>query len=195
MYCAFTDPGRWQRTSSCLCNSSIIPQENHCAITELETLAVVWAILHFHAYLCGHDVLVYTDHFAVRVMLQTLSANSKHAMWWSKIFGSALKSIQIKFRPGKGNCITDSLSCCLVSSPSEDELISTTQTVVVQSKGSTDITELLAVPLWPAVIKTSQWNSLRIQNSNNFCVVYRMEHYQKVKTQHVMLLFRHHFSL
>ena len=81
MCCAFTDPGRQQRTSSCLCNSSIIPQESHYAITELETVAVVWAILHFHAYLCGHDVLVYTDHFAVKVMLQTLSANSKHARW------------------------------------------------------------------------------------------------------------------
>lgn len=60
---------------------ALSPQESHCAITELKTLAVVWAILHFHAYLCGHDVLMYTDHFAVRVMLQTLSANSKHARW------------------------------------------------------------------------------------------------------------------
>ena len=125
---------------------ALSPQESRYAITELETLAVVWAISHFHAYLYGHDVLVYTDHSAVRTVLQTPSANGKHARWWSKIFGSGLKSIQIKYRPGKDNCTADALSRCPVSSPPENELISTTQIAVVQSEGSTDILKLLAAP-------------------------------------------------
>ena len=54
---------------------ALSPQESRYAITELETLAVVWAISHFHAYLYSHDVLVYTDHSAVRTVLQTPSAN------------------------------------------------------------------------------------------------------------------------
>ena len=108
------------------------PLESHYAITELETFAVVWAISHFHAYLNGHDVLVYTDHSAVRSVLQTPCANGKHARWWSKIFGSGLKSIQIKYRPGKDNCAADALSCCPVNSPPEDELISTTQIAILQ---------------------------------------------------------------
>ena len=125
---------------------ALSPQESRYAITELETLAVVWAISHFHAYLYGLDVLVYTDHSAVRTVLQTPSANGKHARWWSKIFGSGLKSIQIKYRPGKDNCTADALSRRPVSSPPENELISTTQIAVVQSEGSTDILELLAAP-------------------------------------------------
>ena len=120
-------------------------QESRYAITELETLAVVWAISHFHPYLYGHNVLVHTDHSAVRAVLQTPSANGKHARWWSKIFGSGLKSIQIKYRPGKDNCNADGLSRCPVSSPPQDELISTTQIAVVQSEGNTSISELLTV--------------------------------------------------
>lgn len=38
-------------------------------ISELETLAVVWAIQHFHAYLYDHHVTVVTDHTAVKDML------------------------------------------------------------------------------------------------------------------------------
>jgi len=49
----------------------------------LETLAVVWAVTHFHAYLYGPDVLVYSDHSAV---LETPSASGKHACWWGKSF-------------------------------------------------------------------------------------------------------------
>ena len=67
--------------------------------------------------------------------------------WWSKIFDSGLKSIQIKYRPGNDNCTTDALSCCPVNSPPEDELISTKQIAIVQSEGSTDMSELLAAPL------------------------------------------------
>ena len=53
--------------------------EKRYAITDLETLAVVWAVTHFHAYLYGHDVLVYTDHSAVRAVLETPSVSGKHA--------------------------------------------------------------------------------------------------------------------
>ena len=66
---------------------SLTKGEKGYAITELETLAVVWAITHFHAYLYGHDVTVYTDHSAVKPVLSTPSVNGKHARWWSKVFG------------------------------------------------------------------------------------------------------------
>ena len=38
---------------------------------ELETLAVVWALSHFHSYLYGQLVIVVTDHAAVRAILET----------------------------------------------------------------------------------------------------------------------------
>ena len=49
------------------------------SITDLETLAVVWAVSHFHAYLYGHDVEVRTNHSAVKAVLSTPSPNGKYA--------------------------------------------------------------------------------------------------------------------
>lgn len=54
---------------------ALSPQEKRYAITELETLAVVWALSHFNAYLYGHDVVVYTDHSAVKAVLETPNPN------------------------------------------------------------------------------------------------------------------------
>ena len=72
-------------------------QEKKYAATELETLAVVWAVNHFHAYLYGHDVVVYTDHSAVKAILETPNPSGKHARWWSKVFGSGVKKLEIKY--------------------------------------------------------------------------------------------------
>ena len=40
-------------------------EEENYAITELETLAVVWAVSHIRHLVYGHDVTVVTDHTAV----------------------------------------------------------------------------------------------------------------------------------
>ena len=72
--------------------------EKRFAVTELEALAVVWALNHFHAYLYGHDVIVYTDHSAVKAVLETPNPSAKHARWWTKVYGSGVKSIQIVYR-------------------------------------------------------------------------------------------------
>ena len=45
--------------------------------TKLETLAVVWKIQHYHAYLYGHKVTIITDHSAVKTILQTPSPSGK----------------------------------------------------------------------------------------------------------------------
>ena len=64
-------------------------------VTKLETLAVVWVASHFHAYLYGHVVTVYTDHSAITAVLGTQSPNSKHARWWTQVFGSGIQKIDI----------------------------------------------------------------------------------------------------
>ena len=87
------------------------------AITELETLAVVWALSHFHAYLYGNNVTVYTDHSAVKAVLATPSANGKHARWWSKVYGTGVKSVNIIYRSGNENANADALSRNPVSPP------------------------------------------------------------------------------
>jgi len=48
---------------------ALLQQERNYSVTDLETLAVVWAVSHFHAYLYGHDVEIRTDHSAVKPVL------------------------------------------------------------------------------------------------------------------------------
>ena len=85
--------------------------EKNYAITELDTLAVVWAITHYHFYLYGHSVTVYTDHTAVKAVLETPNPSGKHARWWTKVYGSGVKDVTITYRPGKLNASADALSC------------------------------------------------------------------------------------
>lgn len=58
-------------------------KKNYC-VTDLETLAVVWAVQHFHTYLYGYSVTVTTDHSAVKSVLGSPGSNGKHARWWLK---------------------------------------------------------------------------------------------------------------
>ena len=89
-----------------LCQSCF---EKQYGITELETLAVVWAINHFRAYLYGHDVVVFTDHAAVRAVLETPNPSGKHARWWNRVFGCGTKSPKIIYRSGRENVNADAL--------------------------------------------------------------------------------------
>ena len=84
--------------------------EKNYAITELETLAVVWAISHYHHHLYGHSVTVLTDHTAVRAVLETPSPSGKHARWWNKVYGRGVKEVKIVYRAGRENVSADALS-------------------------------------------------------------------------------------
>ncbi len=79
-------------------------------ITELETLAVVWAVSNFKTYLYSQEVTIYTDHSSVRAVLENPNASGKFARWWIKVYGSGLKKVKIVYRPGKENCCADALS-------------------------------------------------------------------------------------
>ena len=84
--------------------------EKNYNITELETLAVVWAISHFHSYLYGNRVTVLTDHSAVKAILETPNPTGKHARWWTKVYGRGVKEVVIKYRAGRENAGADALS-------------------------------------------------------------------------------------
>ena len=74
---------------------SLTAMERNYGITEPETLAVMWSITHFHSYLYGQEVTVYTDHSVVKAILNTPSPSGKHARWWSKVYGAGVKKIDI----------------------------------------------------------------------------------------------------
>ena len=60
---------------------SLQPHEKNYAITELETLGLVWAVKHFRPYLLGHPCTVYTDHAACTSLLQSRNLSPKLARW------------------------------------------------------------------------------------------------------------------
>ena len=65
----------------CYASRALAPAEQNYGITDLETLAVVWAISHFRHYLYNQQVRVYTDHEAVKSILLNPNISGKHARW------------------------------------------------------------------------------------------------------------------
>jgi len=88
------------------------PYERHYGVTELEALGAVWAVKHFRPYLYGHSCHLYTDHDALKSLLNTPHPSGKLARW-----GLALQEvdIHIHYRPGKKNANADALSRCPLS--------------------------------------------------------------------------------
>ena len=86
------------------------PAEKNYCITELETLAVVWGISHFRSYLYGNAVTVWTDHSAIKSVLEMSNPTGKHARWWTRVYGSGVRRVTIVYRAGRENACTDALS-------------------------------------------------------------------------------------
>ena len=99
-----------QRHPVAYASRSLSAAERNYGISELETLAVVWSITHFHSYLYGHRVTVFTDHSAVQAILNTPTPSGKHARWWSRVYGSGVSEVTIIYRSGKTNTNADALS-------------------------------------------------------------------------------------
>ena len=92
----------YPRTGSCLASSqadgtlhliafasrTLNPSEKNYSVIELETLAVLRAIIHFHSYLYGSCAHHLTDHSAVKATLETPNTTGKHACWCNCVYGS-----------------------------------------------------------------------------------------------------------
>ena len=83
------------------------PHERNYSITELEGLGVVWAMKHFRHYLYGHKCEVFTDHEALKSLLNTPHPSGKLARW-----GLTLQEfdVKIRYRPARVNASADALS-------------------------------------------------------------------------------------
>ena len=86
---------------------SLQKHEKNYGIAELEGLGVVWATKHFRPYLYGHSCTVFTDHEALKSLLNTPQPSGKLARW-----GMALQelNLDIQHRSGKHNANADALS-------------------------------------------------------------------------------------
>ena len=81
--------------------------EKNYGISELEALGVVWAVKHFRPYIYGHHCVVYTDHVALKALLNTPQPSGKLARW-----GMAIQELDLEIvhRSGKANTNADALS-------------------------------------------------------------------------------------
>jgi len=131
---------------------SLSQSEKNYAITELETLAVVWAVTHFRYYLYGNEVTVITDHAAVKAVLGTPNLNGKHARWWSKVYGSGIGKMNIIYRAAKHNSHADALSRQpVLSAPIEEP--SEMQVAFITSKDD-DVTITTLLEQSPSILDT-----------------------------------------
>ena len=145
---------------------SLSPAERNYSVTELETLAVVWALARFHSYLYGQSVTVITDHAAVRAVLETPNPSCKHARWWTQVYGTGLKDVKIVYRAGRLNSCADALSRHPVgTAPVQPEWEDPTQIASVRStvtldsesavENTTGLTTLLSQP--PAAVSNQDF--------------------------------------
>ena len=77
---------------------SLSKSEANYSITQLEILTVVWAVMYFHCYLYGCSVTVFTDHSAVKVVLETPSPTGKLS-----VDGLLLLSLPRQSRQGRNS--------------------------------------------------------------------------------------------
>ena len=93
---------------------TIQPHERNYGITELEALTVVWSVKHFRQYLYGHRCHVFTDHEALKALLNTPHRSGKLACWWLLL---QELDLLIHYVPGKTNPRADALSCSPLPAP------------------------------------------------------------------------------
>jgi len=97
---------------------TLVPHEKRYGVTEMEGLGVVWAVKHFRPFLYGHRCELYTDHQALKSLLNTPQPSGKLARW-----GMAIQEldIHIHHRPGKHNENADALSRYPTQQPMSDD--------------------------------------------------------------------------
>jgi len=86
---------------------SLNKHERNYGITELECLAVVWAVKHFHHYLHGQKFTIITDHAALAYLKNMVNPTGKLGRWLMTLNGLNFDIIN---RPGKAHTNVDFLS-------------------------------------------------------------------------------------
>ena len=102
---------------------------------------------HFRYYLYGNKVTVFTDHAAVRAVLGVPNLNGKHTRWWSKVYGSGIREIDIVYRAGKHNRHADALSRQpVLLQPSDENTSGEMRVALLTNRNDATISALLEQP-------------------------------------------------
>ncbi len=83
--------------------------ERNYSATELEALAVHWALKHFKTYVYGQRCTIYTDHQALQSLMTIKEPQGRLARWQLALQDL---NLEFKYRPGRKNEKADFLSRC-----------------------------------------------------------------------------------
>ncbi|OWZ09841.1 LOW QUALITY PROTEIN: Retrovirus Polyprotein [Phytophthora megakarya] len=104
--CLLQDQGGGWKPVGYASKVTSITEENY-GITELECLAVVWAIRLFRPYLYGRRFVIVTDHAALKWLMASSTLTGKLHRWALTL---QEYDLDIEFRPGNTNVVADALS-------------------------------------------------------------------------------------
>ncbi len=85
----------------------LTPSESKYSVTNLEALAVVWALKHFRDMIFGYPITVYTDHSAATQLFGGKNLAGRLARWYLTVM--QFEPI-IKYLPSKANTVAEALS-------------------------------------------------------------------------------------
>ncbi|GBC54389.2 enzymatic polyprotein, putative [Rhizophagus irregularis DAOM 181602=DAOM 197198] len=94
--------------------------EKRYPITELEYLAVIWGVKHFHKYLVNRRFKVITDHAALKGLMSAKIPTGRRARWVMEL---QQYNFEIIHRPGKENKNADALSRLLTMKKGKKPMI------------------------------------------------------------------------
>jgi hypothetical protein len=86
---------------------STSPTERNYGATDLELLAVVWALKKYRHYLLGRRFRLYTDHSAIKSLYNAKATSGLHARWIMKM---QQFDIDIVLKPGTQHGNVDAIS-------------------------------------------------------------------------------------
>jgi hypothetical protein len=81
--------------------------ERNYPITDLECLAIIWAVKHFHKFLIGTKFKIITDHAALKSLMKDKEPKGRRARWMMEL---QQYNFEIIHRSGKLNTNADALS-------------------------------------------------------------------------------------
>ncbi len=84
-------------------------EKKYTTATEVEALALSWALQHYRPYIHGKQFEVFTDHKALEFIQNSSSVNGRVARWSFKI-QAYQPWMKISYRKGKSNANADALS-------------------------------------------------------------------------------------
>ena len=136
-------------------NRTLQPHERNYGSSEMEALAVVWAVKHFRHYIYGHHCTVFTDHEALKTLLNTPQPSGKLARR-----GVVLLELEfrIEYRPVKTNARADALFCHPVTLLKDD------------------VSQMQAHPLITAMVDKPPAATVAREGSNKDSLSYRQRH-------------------